>query len=165
MNADKKRHHVYLGGNISEDPRTYEWREEFTLLVKDEPSLIVVNPCANAFNQAIKNGQKRGMDGLEFLKEAKKQSQKILRAKDYQLIKICSVLVVNLALVSPTKPPIGTIQELVWAHDIFYIPIIGITEGVNHIYTQHPWIEECCSAMVETVEDSAQMLKTFFLDY
>lgn len=158
----KKRNYIYLAGNINEDIRTYEWREYFTELVKDKPQIVVVNPCANAFNQGMKNAVK---DGLAFTREAKKRSQKILRAKDYQLVKMCNAIVVHLGLTNPDKPMVGTIQELAWARDIFYTPVIAITEGEYNIYTTHPWIDECVSAKVETVEEAAEMIKTFFLDY
>jgi len=162
MENQKKRNYVYLAGNINENSRTYEWREEFTELVKDEPRIVVVNPCANKFNQAMKNV---GKDGMEFTREAIKRSQKILRAKDYQLVKMCNAIVVHLGLTNLEKPMVGTIQELTWARDIFYTPVIAITEGEENIYTTHPWIDECCSAKVKTVEESAEMVKTFFLEY
>ena len=162
MDNPKKRHYIYLAGNISEDNRTYEWREDFEKLMKDVPNVVVVNPCANKFNQGMKNATK---SGLAFTKEAKKRSQKILRAKDYQLVKMCSVIVVNLELVGIEKPLIGTVQELTWASDIFYLPVIAITGGVDNIYTHHQWIDECCSAKVDTVEESVEMIKTFFLEY
>lgn len=158
----KKRNYVYLAGNISEDIRTYEWREEFTKMVEDENSIVVVNPCVNAFNQGM---MKVGKDGMEFIREARKRSQRILRAKDYQLIKMCSVIIVHLGLSNIEKPMVGTIQELTWARDIFYVPVIAITEGIENIYTTHPWIDECCSAKVKTVEESVEIIKTFFLEY
>jgi hypothetical protein len=160
--APKKRHYVYLAGNISEDSRTYEWREKFIELVKDESNVVVVNPCANKFNQDMKNATE---EGLAFVKEAKKRSQKILRAKDYQLVKMCSVIVVNLELHNPDRPMIGTVQELTWARDVFYVPVIAITGKEDNIYTTHMWMDECCSAKVETVEKAAEMIKTFFLEY
>jgi len=162
MDKAKKRHYIYLAGNISEDPRTYEWREAFTKLVGDDYRVVIVNPCKNKFNQAMKDHDE---GGLEFTREAVKRSQKILRAKDYQLVKMCSVIVVNLELSNPEKPMVGTVQELTWARDIFYVPVVAITGGVANIYTTHSWIDECCSAKVETVEEAADMIKTFFLDY
>jgi hypothetical protein len=158
----KKRHYIYLAGNISENNRTYEWREEFTEYMKSEPNAVIINPCANKFNQGMKNATP---DGLSFIKEAVKRSQKILRAKDYQLIKISSLVVAHLGFVTANKPLIGTIQELTWAHDIFYTPIIGVTSGEDNAYTRHPWIDECCSAKVETVEEAANMVKDFFLEF
>ncbi len=158
----KKRNFVYLAGNISEDNRTYEWREEFIRYFTGEENFVIVNPCANAFNQGMKNA---AADGIEFTKKALERSQGILRPKDYQLVKMCNAIVVNLALFSPEKPMIGTVQELTWAHDIFYVPVIAITEGTKNIYTLHPWITECCSAKVETVEEAAEIIKTFFMEY
>lgn len=158
----KKRQYVYLAGTINEDIRTYEWREEFVKLLKDENNVVVVNPCANKFNQGMK---RVGKDGMEFTREAKKRSQKILRAKDYQLVKMSSAIVVNLELFSSEKPMIGTVQELTWARDIFYVPVIAITGKEDNIYTTHMWMDECCSAKVETVEEAAEMIKTFFLEY
>jgi len=162
MDNKKKRNYVYLAGTINEDPRTYEWREKFTELVADEPKVVIINPCANKFNQSMKNA---GGTGLEFTKEATKRSQKILRAKDYQLVKMCNAIIVHLGFANPEKPMIGTVQELTWARDIFYVPVIAITGGEENIYTTHPWIDECCSAKVETVEEAADMIKTFFLEY
>ena len=162
MKFGKKRNYVYLAGQINENPATYEWREKFTQLVDDEPRIIVVNPCANKFNEDMRGV---GANGLVFTREAVKRSQKILRAKDYQLVKMCNVIVVHLCFSTPEKPMIGTIQELTWASDIFYTPVIAITGGEESIYTTHPWIDECCSAKVETVEEAAAMMKTFFVDY
>jgi len=162
MENPKKRHYIYLAGNISEDNRTYEWREDFTELMSDVDNVVVVNPCANKFNQGMKNTTS---EGVAFVKEAKKKSQKILRAKDYQLVKMSSVIVVNLELHNVNRPMIGTVQELAWASDVFYVPVIAITGKEGNIYTHHPWIDECCSAKVETVDEAAEMIKTFFLEY
>ena len=121
----------------------------------------MVNPCANAFNQGMRGV---GKDGMEFTKEAKKRSQKILRSKDYQLVKMCNAIVVHLGFANPEKPMIGTVQELTWARDIFYTPVIAICTEEN-IYTTHMWIDECISAKAGTVEEAADMIKTFFLEY
>ena len=164
MDTNKKRHHIYLAGNISHDPRTYQWREDFTDQMKDvSKEVVIINPCSNRYNQTMNKANHK--DGIEFAKEAVKKSQHILRAKDYQLIKICSLIVVNLELFSPEKPMIGTVQELTWAKDIFYVPVIAITGRAEHIYTLHPWIDECCSAKVDTVEDAVEMVKDFFLEF
>jgi hypothetical protein len=158
----KKKNYIYLAGNISEDNRTYEWRDEFTEIMKDEPDVVIVNPCGNRFNQGIKNFKG---DGLEFTREAVKRSQKLLRAKDYQMIKMCNVMVAHLGIVTPKKPMIGTVQELAWAADVFYIPVIALTEGEENVYTHHPWIDECVSAWCLGVEDAANLVKEFFLEY
>lgn len=167
----KKKSYIYLAGNISRDDQTYLWRENFTKMMDNEiqsGDVKIVDPCANKFNQGMR---KHGENGLEFVKEAVRRSQQLLRAKDYQLIKMCNVMVVNLYLVSPEKPLIGTVQELVWAHDDFYMPVIGIIgkpeerSELAEVYCNHPWIDECCKAKVETVEDAVRLVKDFFLEY
>jgi hypothetical protein len=158
----KKRNYVYLAGQINENPDTYEWRERFTKLVAKEPGIVVVNPCANRWNKSMRG---EGKDGFEFVKRAARQSQRILRAKDYQMVKMSNVMVVHLGFSTPEKPMVGTIQELAWANDIFYTPVIAILSGKNDTYSTHPWIDECCSAKVNTVEEAVDMLKLFFLDY
>ena len=158
----KKKNYIYLAGNISNDDRTYTWRDEFTEIMREEPDVVIVNPCGNRFNQGIRG---YGKDGLEFTKEAVKRSQKLLRAKDYQMIKMCNIMVAHLGLVSDTKPLIGTVQELTWAADIFYIPVIALTEGITNNYTTHSWIDECVSAWCESVADAANLVKEFFLEY
>lgn len=167
--STKKSNYVYLAGNISQDTRTYKWREDVEFLTREERlyhKIVIVNPCGNKFDQNMKD-----VDGgsLEFIKEAKKRSQHLLRAKDYKMINICNVMIVNLELTSPERPLIGTVQELCWAHDVFGIPVIAIVgteeSQTNNPYVQHPWIDECCSAKVQTVEEAVDMLKMFFLDY
>ncbi len=162
----KKSNYVYLAGNISHNPATYEWRENVEFLLREERlfhKVVIVNPCANSFNASIKNYDTK--QGLEFIKEAVRRSQHLLRAKDYQLIRISNAIIVDLVIGTDEKPLIGTIQELCWAKDVFNIPVIAVTHGKETPYTTHPWIDECCSAKVETVEDAVAMLKTFFLEY
>ena len=167
--SGKKRSFCYLGGNISQDDATYLWREEFTELVADEPNIVIVNPCANEFNQKVRNVQKDDITGIEFMKEAMKLSQNILRPKDFQMIKMCNVAVMNIEIYNSEKPMIGTIQEFCWCHDIFNIPTIAIcgpkkTWGTNP-YVLHSWVGGICSAKVTSVKQAAEMLKTFFIDY
>lgn len=159
---NKKRQYIYLAGNISENPETYAWRDQFIDILSDVPNVIIINPCASKFNQNMKGSSNNGLD---FVRRAKKISHKLLRPKDYQLIKMCSVMVTHLGFVSPEKPLIGTLHEMVWAHDIFYIPLLAITNNEDNAYTNHPWIDECCSAKVETVEEAAELIRDFFLGY
>ncbi len=167
---NKKRTYIYLGGNISPDDRTYQWREDFTERLKDEERVVIVNPCANKFNQATRNvDEKKDVDGVEYLKEARKLSQDILMPKDYQMISICNVAVMNIELFYPDKPMIGTIFELAWCHRIFQIPIIGIMgtqeSQKSNPYANHTWIQGVLSAKVRNEQQAAKIIDTFFLDY
>ncbi|MHA2403376.1 MAG: hypothetical protein ACXADH_10335 [Candidatus Kariarchaeaceae archaeon] len=159
MSNGKKRNYVYLAGYISDDPKTYKWRETFIEMTKDEPNIVAVNPCGNAFNQAVlkEHGEARA--------EMIGASQHILRAKDFQMVKMSNVMVVNLKIFSGERPLIGTIQELVWARDLFNLPVIGICGTEPNVYTTHPWIEECVSLRVDGVYEAVGAVKFYFLDY
>lgn len=157
---------IYLAGNISENPQTYLWRVEFAKLVRlaasnwDEPSAVhVLDPCRNNFNQHL-NGLTD--DGKIFMEQARKQSQHILRPKDYQLIKQSDIVVVNFQYSSEYKPMVATIMELTWAADIFYLPTIGIFPSTPNIYSQHPWIDEAISYRTESVEAAVAVVNDFF---
>jgi len=191
LKRGKKRNHVYLAGSISRDVRTYEWREEFEQLMKGDSNFVVVNPCKNRFNQSL-----RAYDGdnSAFIKEAVARSQGILKPKDYKLIEMCNIIVVNFAIYVPSKAPLGTIFECCWARDDLNIPVIGIegdarkwvpptkeeririaqeyvmSGSVDHIpmeniYVKHSWVNDAVSAWVKTVPEAVEFVKEFFGEY
>lgn len=152
----EKRHHIYLAGNISHDPETYLWREKFEEMVYGWP-VVVVNPCANRYNQKHK-----ALKTIAAKKKLTVSSQNILKPKDYQMVKICSVIVMNLAIWTPEKPMVGSIFEFGWA-DRLMIPVICIVGDESSPYAQHPWIKHSAAAYVETVEDSVELIREYFI--
>jgi nucleoside 2-deoxyribosyltransferase len=119
--------------------------------------VVVVNPCANRYNQRHKQ-----LKSKDAKKELIVESQNILKPKDYQMVKMCSLIVMNLALWTPEKPMVGSIFEFGWA-DQLMIPVICIVGDESSPYTQHPWIKYSAAAYVETVEDAVQMIAEYFI--
>lgn len=150
---------IYLAGNISKDPQTYLWRQEITQKLSGAP-VEMVDPCRNGFNQLMRNNRD---GGLAFTQEAARLSQNLLRPKDYKLIEGCDLMVVNLAVVDISKPLIGTITEMAWAHDIFYMPIIGIMPGTPNIYSTHPWVIGILSAQTYDIAGAVNLIQNFFI--
>jgi nucleoside 2-deoxyribosyltransferase len=116
-----------------------------------------VNPCDNRFNQRHKKLKSKAAK-----KKLTKASQNILKPKDYQMVKICSVIVMNLAIWTPEKPMVGSIFEFGWA-DQLMIPVICIVGDESSPYAQHPWIKYSAAAYVETVEDSVELIAEYFI--
>ncbi len=191
LRKTKKRNHVYLAGSISKDIRTYQWREEFEDLMAGDPNFVVVNPCKNQFNHSLRDYKG---DNTAFIREAVKRSQGILKPKDFQLINMCNIMIVNFDIYVPSKQPLGTVFECCWARDVLNMPLIGIegdarnwspptkeerlkiaqeyieTGSVDHIpmeniYVKHSWIDDAVSAWVKTVPDSVNFVKEFFGEY
>lgn len=146
---------IYLCGNISSDPETYKWREKATELLKDK--YRVFNPAANTFNKRLIKVHKGEADG--FLKDAIARSQRLLIIKDFNLVQTADILLVNVALITPEKPPLGTIFELAWAW-LLKKPVIAIIG--DNLYSVHPFPATVFSATTETVEEACELIHEFF---
>ena len=152
MNGKKR---VYLAGNISSDARTYEWRLRATELLKDRYTIL--NPALNKFNQELLKKAEDNPDA--FFKRAIKKSQRILIVKDHQLVASSDIVLLNLSIVTPEKPPIGTIFEIDWTW-ILRIPLIAVV--ADNVYCKHPFLTSAFSATAETVEEACEIIRDFF---
>lgn len=160
-----KKHYCYLAGNISDNPETYLWRESFTKEIKKrEMNVAVLNPCSNMFNQGIRPDEKKREINL-FDRAIKRRGKGVLTLKDYQAIKISTIIVANLALIDPDKPLIGTIVELTWAYDL-KVPVIAIIDesfSWGQLYSRHPFIDRFISERVLDEVEAVSMIEEFFL--
>lgn len=153
----KKR--IYLAGNISADPTTYKWRDKATELL--EPDYTVLNPAANKFNRDMLKLHKKDADQDKFVEDAVTRSQGILIIKDYQLVSSSDIILVNLQIVTPDKPPLGTIFELAWAWQLKK-PVIAIIG--DNLYSKHPFPKHVFSATVDSVEDACEIIRYLFTE-
>jgi len=147
---------IYLAGSISTNPETYLWRERVTEILKGE--YILLNPAANPFNKEL---LKKYPDPEKFKKNAIRKSQGILITKDHQLVKESDIILVNMALLTPEKPFIGTLYELAWGW-MYHIPVIAIV-GDNW-YCKHPFTEYTFTATVDTPEEACDLIRYFFVE-
>lgn len=159
-----KKHYVYLAGNISGDPRTYEWRENFENEIKKRgwDKLVVLNPCSTRFNRIVKSSSNKRED---FFKSAQRRKIGVLPLKDYQMIKICSIIVANFKLFTSEKPIIGTIYEMAWAR-ILMIPVIAIVDEstpLGKLYSRHPFQNYHISERVNNEIEAIDLIEEFFM--
>jgi len=160
---------VYLGGNISHDPETYEWRRRFTEIVRLFDAIEPIDPCASRYSDDMFK-KWHGLDiteeaGVRYTAEAQARTKGLLPDKDYWLLKSCDVNVVNLMINTPGRPMIGTVFEMAWCRDIFNIPCIGITGGPDFesAYTVHPFIQRALTSEVPTGEEAADLIASTYL--
>jgi len=147
--------YIYLAGNISNDPETYKWREDATKLLESEYNIL--NPAANKFNKNLIKYNKKDLE--EFKKDAINKSKNILIVKDFQLVNKADIILVNLQLLTPDKPLIGTIYELAWAWCLKK-PVIAII--ADNWWCKHPFPASTFSATAETLEEACTIIKYFF---
>lgn len=147
---------IYLAGNISSDPATYQWRTLATELLQD--NFAILNPAANSFNQAL---LRKCPDPEKFKKIAVQQSQGILLIKDHMLVGESNIILVNMSIITPEKPLIGTLFELAWAWD-YRIPVVAIV--ADNWWCKHPFTAGTFSATANTVHDACDLIKYFFME-
>lgn len=155
---------IYLAGNITKDIRTFEWRNKFTELIRAEytkDQIALINPAMTEFDKKLRAGYYKTT--AQSLKQKNIKTQNIFRAKDFQLIKNSNIVVVNLDIIDMERPIVGTIMELAWCKDIFYVPTIGIVGDESNIYCKHPWINECLSAKVKDEEEAVKFIKEYLI--
>lgn len=145
---------IYLCGNISSDPETYRWRGRATKLLK---GYNVIDPVTNRFNKQLLDFH--GSDPTVFTITAIKRSQRILITRDFNLVQSSDIILANLKLITPEKPPIGTLFELAWAWYLrkSVIAIIG-----DNLYSKHPFTASMFSATASDLEEAVQLIKDFF---
>lgn len=172
---------VYLCGNISPDPETYAWRDKASELL-EKYGFKALNPAANKFNRFLLKkfgGKVEEID--DWLNAAIEKSKGILIVKDYNLVYKADIILANLKLVTPEKPPLGTVFELAWAWQLRkpIIAIVGeivpvhftcpkcseesIFDTIN-LYCKHPFPASTFSATVDNVEDACRLIKEFFVE-
>ena len=76
-------------------------------------------------------------------------SHNMIVAKDRLAVENADIIITNLNTFGETRPPIGTISELVWASE-FRKPVIVITDEDQ--YAEHPFIKTFASVIVPNVE-------------
>jgi nucleoside 2-deoxyribosyltransferase len=148
---------IYLAGNISNNPETYEWRKKVAEVLGAK--YVISNPAANKFNRKLLRETK--MDVEQFKDEAIKRSQGILIAKDFSLVKDADLIIANMKILTPEKPLIGTLFELAWCWE-FHKPVIAIV-GDNW-FCRHPFTVKTFSATCDTVEEACDIVTEFFVD-
>jgi hypothetical protein len=160
---------IYLGGNISPDPQTYQWREAFVDLVRQYDEIEVINPCATTYDVALREhfagDEATKLDGSAYTEAELQRNSKLLPRMDFRLLMSCDVNVVNLELNTPGHTMIGTMWEMAWCHDLFQIPNIGIVgpEGFENEYTRHPFVKWGLELDVPDVEAAASAIINTYL--
>jgi len=113
------RHHtIYLVGQISSDPRSYEWRKNLQkhLLIQDPfiaNSISLLDPCKNSMNLDLIRQNKH--DEAAYNSDAfKHNSMNILTPLDAGYVRESSIGFANMNHFTQERPIIGSYFELAW---------------------------------------------------
>lgn len=83
------------------------------------------------------------------------KSEKEVMEFDLYKLRKSDIVIVNFNV--PNS--IGTAMELILAKE-YHIPIIGI--NIEH-KELHPWVSECCGRMCDSIEETIEYVKNYYL--
>lgn len=158
---------IYLSGNISPNPETFKWRMDFAAemqrRIMAEAQYKILDPCHTQFNIKLKELADAG--NRKKYMTYRNSSKRILPAKDFNMLSQSNVMVVNLELADPEKPPIGTTHELCWSrHVLRGVTVIAIVGKKPNVWATHPFQVECIHHTVVGVPQAVQTVIDFFVD-
>ena len=153
-----KHNTLYLAGQITPNPKTYEWRKETIEALKDIPNLTILDPCASEFDRSMVNS-KRDKDGYA-IKTFLDEGLSLLPHKDLDHVDKSTIIIFNLWQFDPQRALLGTIFELAWAFERPNIMTIGILRNWKETaFGKHPFVSQTIHAWVDHHLDAAALIR------
>jgi hypothetical protein len=159
---------IYLVGQISADPRTYEWRQNIISWVEDVLDskeeywglLQVIDPCGNTFNKSLITNHKN--DEKNFSALAKETMPlAMLPALDLGYVKRSTMAIVNMNHYTPSRPILGSYFELAWYYALYPDkPVIGIfeTDPKKDYQCNHPFVQAAVDIWVHSEQEAMDVI-------
>jgi hypothetical protein len=149
---DKRLYTLYLAGQISNDKKTYLWREKVREVFADNKNILIIDPCCSEYND-----ERVGQDLISFYKE---KGHMLLPAKDRNYVNISNVIMFNMNIYTPEKPMVGTFYELAWAFDKNDTMCIGIYNGEpkDDFVCNHPFVKSTIAVWTKNEDEASELL-------
>ena len=162
----KLRHHkIYLVGQISSNPQSYEWRKRlYEYLINMEnyakDYITLLDPCKNSMNLNLIKQNKN--DEKSFTDRANDyNSMNILAALDAGYVKESTICFANMNHFTPSRPIIGSFFELAfYYHNYPDKPVIGIFEGdpTKDYQCNHPFVQAAIDVWVKNENEAMDLI-------
>lgn len=137
---------IYLVGQISSDPKTYEWRRNIENYVSGltnyKNKIELLNPCGNKANEKLIQEHAYEEEGYNSVTDDIVATD-MLASLDGGYVSYSNVCICNMNHYTPSRPMIGSYFELskyMYMHPD--VPVIGIFNGdpKEHYHTWHPFV-------------------------
>jgi hypothetical protein len=153
---------VYLVGQITADPLTYEWRKEVEDYFEINKHVKIINPCNSVFNQKALDNDDTEENGYS-KKSFRERGIALLPHKDREYVRKSNIAFVNLNMYSPEKPVIGSFFELAWYFDAPEKMVIGIFDGdpTKDFQCHHPFVKSTIHVWVKDTVKACKLLERF----
>jgi hypothetical protein len=158
---------IYLVGQISSDPRSYQWRKNVLNWVDDantkpeyKGNISAIDPCANNFNLTLIKNHKN--DEANFSKLAHETMPlNMLPALDLGYVRRSTMCIANMNHWSPTRPILGSYFELAWYYALYPDkPVIAIFEGIpeKDYQCNHPFVQAAVDVWVKNEYEAMDLI-------
>lgn len=123
-----------------------------------EPSWKIIDPCHNAFNNAIRT------ESTSREKVYETVGVDLIVPKDRMAVKRSSLCFANFHRYDPSKALIGTMFELAWYADSPDKAVIGIFDGdyMSDEYCRHPFVRSAVHTWVKTEIEACKLAEKYF---
>jgi zona occludens toxin (predicted ATPase) len=154
---------IYLIGQITSDPETYEWRRRIRKRFEEHEKFRFFDPCNNMFSKSVLKSSKGSVDSFKSLAAGNTFSS-ILVPRDMSYVLNSDVAIANLNLYTKEKPLLGTFFELAWYKMNPEKTVIGIFDGdpKENFICQHPFVRSAVHAWTRNEEQAGDILEEFF---
>ena len=161
------RHHkIYLVGQISSNPNSYEWRlnlQEYLDGLDDKKiktGISLLDPCKNSMNLNLIRASKNNEEGFNNNAFAE-ETLKILTPLDAGFVQESTMCFANMNHFTPERPIIGSYFELAWYyHNYPNKPVIGIFDGdpKEFYHTRHPFVQAAIHVWVRYAVNALDLI-------
>jgi len=158
-------HKIYLVGQISSNPESYEWRRRlaaylFSMEHEVKAHIKLLDPCKNSMNLDLIKQNKNDETSYN-LDAFKHNSMNILAPLDAGYVRESTIGFVNMNHYTPERPIIGSYFELAfYYHNYPWKPVIGIFNGdpKETYHTSHPFVQASVHAWVKNEFDALNLI-------
>ncbi len=155
---------IYLIGQITKNPITYDWRKNLRKIREDSPTSIqenteIIDPCNN--NYSNKMLSETINNDINFAKNVIRTKQsKVFPAVDEGYVSYSNACIFNVNHYTPETPFVGSIFELAWYKKEPWKPVIGVFNGdpKDDYLCSHPFVWEAVHTWVKTPEEALMLL-------
>ena len=154
---------IYLIGQISSDPETYEWRRRVRERFAEHEKFRFFDPCNNMFSKSVLKSSKGNVDCFKSL-TAWNTLSSILVPRDMSYVLNSNGAIANLNSYTKDKILLGTFFELAWYKMNPEKTVIGIFDGdpEENFICQHPFVRSTIHVWTKNEEQACDILEEFF---
>lgn len=159
----KQQFSIYLVGQITADPKTFEWRADIENAFKEDERFNIINPCDFPFAKSLLHKCNGDTAQFRMLEAYSDTRSNILPSRDYTFVLAADIIIANLNIITPEKPMLGSYFELAWAFSNPEKVVIGICyDKEKQFHCNHPFVSQTVHSWVKNHIEAIELVQEMF---